>query len=320
MSMVREIAEKYADFTAWESALSDIEIRQLAAHVLASTEPLGDEHFRHMEVARHLLPEPGPAVVGECLAEIRRLQAEAKGAQNINSHHVADLDDRDALIADLRAQLQTAKAETQEAHNARAVEVLEVNALQAQLQAAQQEIHAWEESDSVRISGILDKEIRECCTGGDVGVPAGTPLKDGRAYNAEDLGKFHQLATPAAALPAQPEEGCECAGVCSISGTAICPLRVKAVDIALAVPAQEHSDTAIRPVVNSFFAYLKEHPQQRFWQALRNWSGYGFILAANNREGHNIDTFGFADGETIREAIDAEMQRDAARTAPEAQK
>lgn len=47
----------------------------------------------------------------------------------------------------------------------------------------------------------------------------------------------------------------------------------------------------------SFFDYLEAHPQQRFWQALRNWSGYGFILAASERGGPTIDTFGFGDDE-----------------------
>lgn len=31
----------------------------------------------------------------------------------------------------------------------------------------------------------------------------------------------------------------------------------------------------------SFVKYCKEHPYERFWQALRNWSGYHFILAGN---------------------------------------
>ena len=27
--------------------------------------------------------------------------------------------------------------------------------------------------------------------------------------------------------------------------------------------------------------YCGKHPELRFWQALRNWSGYGFILKAD---------------------------------------
>lgn len=29
----------------------------------------------------------------------------------------------------------------------------------------------------------------------------------------------------------------------------------------------------------SFTKYCEEHPDERFWQALRNWSGEAFILA-----------------------------------------
>jgi hypothetical protein len=43
-------------------------------------------------------------------------------------------------------------------------------------------------------------------------------------------------------------------------------------------------------VLASFTAYCKAHPQERFWQALRNWSGAYFILW--NRDGRNDhDTF-----------------------------
>lgn len=31
--------------------------------------------------------------------------------------------------------------------------------------------------------------------------------------------------------------------------------------------------------LNSFIDYCRKHPEERFWQALRNWSGYSFILA-----------------------------------------
>lgn len=29
-----------------------------------------------------------------------------------------------------------------------------------------------------------------------------------------------------------------------------------------------------------FVAYCEDNPEQRFWQALRNWSGYPFILVS----------------------------------------
>jgi hypothetical protein len=31
-----------------------------------------------------------------------------------------------------------------------------------------------------------------------------------------------------------------------------------------------------------FAGYCIRHPEERFWQALRNWSGHNFILAANS--------------------------------------
>jgi hypothetical protein len=34
-------------------------------------------------------------------------------------------------------------------------------------------------------------------------------------------------------------------------------------------------------LLTQFTNYCAEHPQERFWQALRNWSGYAFILGAN---------------------------------------
>lgn len=30
----------------------------------------------------------------------------------------------------------------------------------------------------------------------------------------------------------------------------------------------------------AFNAYCEAHPQERFWQALRNWSGFDFIYAS----------------------------------------
>lgn len=34
--------------------------------------------------------------------------------------------------------------------------------------------------------------------------------------------------------------------------------------------------------LESFTAYCNEHPDERFWQALRNWSEYGFIYGSNH--------------------------------------
>lgn len=30
-----------------------------------------------------------------------------------------------------------------------------------------------------------------------------------------------------------------------------------------------------------FIKYLEEHPQERFWQAVRNFSGYPFVIGSN---------------------------------------
>jgi hypothetical protein len=32
-----------------------------------------------------------------------------------------------------------------------------------------------------------------------------------------------------------------------------------------------------------FNAYCEAHPQERFWQALRNWSGFPFIYVSQER-------------------------------------
>jgi hypothetical protein len=32
----------------------------------------------------------------------------------------------------------------------------------------------------------------------------------------------------------------------------------------------------------SFMNYLINHPEQRFWQIVRNWSGYPFVLGSNH--------------------------------------
>jgi len=41
-----------------------------------------------------------------------------------------------------------------------------------------------------------------------------------------------------------------------------------------------------------FVKFCEAHPEQRFWQALRNWTGYGFIVATNEGIHHrDLDTF-----------------------------
>lgn len=41
-----------------------------------------------------------------------------------------------------------------------------------------------------------------------------------------------------------------------------------------------------KKVLNSFIKYCEKNPDLRFWQALRNWSKYEFILGAtkNNKK------------------------------------
>lgn len=44
--------------------------------------------------------------------------------------------------------------------------------------------------------------------------------------------------------------------------------------------------------LESFTRFCRAHPDLRFYQALRAWSGYGAILAADDAEGHGLkDTF-----------------------------
>lgn len=45
-------------------------------------------------------------------------------------------------------------------------------------------------------------------------------------------------------------------------------------------------------LLGDFVRYCAEHPEQRFWQALRNWSGYSFIY------GSDIAPFDSPDGYT----------------------
>lgn len=40
-------------------------------------------------------------------------------------------------------------------------------------------------------------------------------------------------------------------------------------------------ETRNSKVLKDFAKYCEEHPEHRFWQALRNWSGYSFILVSN---------------------------------------
>lgn len=47
--------------------------------------------------------------------------------------------------------------------------------------------------------------------------------------------------------------------------------------------------------LRSFIDYCVDHPAERFWQALRNWSGYQLVLVSNDsdpdRDPSVIDTY-----------------------------
>jgi hypothetical protein len=43
-------------------------------------------------------------------------------------------------------------------------------------------------------------------------------------------------------------------------------------------------------LLNDFVGYCMAHPTERFWQALRNWSGGSFILL-EDQKGEAHDTF-----------------------------
>ena len=44
--------------------------------------------------------------------------------------------------------------------------------------------------------------------------------------------------------------------------------------------------------LREFVDYCLKHPNERFWQALRNWTKYNFVLLANvPPEGNYDDTF-----------------------------
>ncbi len=52
--------------------------------------------------------------------------------------------------------------------------------------------------------------------------------------------------------------------------------------------------------LDDFVDYCHAHPQERFWQALRNWSGHNFILASQDKRGViSLDTF-YWEGKTGR--------------------
>ena len=49
------------------------------------------------------------------------------------------------------------------------------------------------------------------------------------------------------------------------------------------------NETRNSKLLEDFTRYCQEHPEQRFWQALRNWSGYPFVWVSDTKK--TIDTF-----------------------------
>lgn len=50
-------------------------------------------------------------------------------------------------------------------------------------------------------------------------------------------------------------------------------------------------------LLTDFINYCKDYPEQRFWQALRNWSGASFIFYDES------DTFYFEDRNNLSEKV-----------------
>jgi hypothetical protein len=54
-----------------------------------------------------------------------------------------------------------------------------------------------------------------------------------------------------------------------------------------------------------FIKYCMEHPEQRFWQALRNWSGYYFVFGWRPKTPIMFNN----DGSNIAEGLDEFRQK-----------
>lgn len=74
------------------------------------------------------------------------------------------------------------------------------------------------------------------------------------------------------------------------------------------------SQTRNSRLLNSFVKYCNSHPEQRFWQALRNWSGWGFVFVGNydraTNDVHPIDTFYFEQNGKEEEKFYGEVEED----------
>jgi hypothetical protein len=48
------------------------------------------------------------------------------------------------------------------------------------------------------------------------------------------------------------------------------------------------ADVRSRDALLDFARYCEDHPQERFWQALRNWSGFSFIFGTSFVQGSEL--------------------------------
>jgi hypothetical protein len=50
----------------------------------------------------------------------------------------------------------------------------------------------------------------------------------------------------------------------------------------LGIPQRLMGDSRNSKTLASFTAYCKKYPDQRFWQALCNWAGIGYVLSSSS--------------------------------------
>jgi hypothetical protein len=63
----------------------------------------------------------------------------------------------------------------------------------------------------------------------------------------------------------------------------------------LEIPNVKKGDVMNKETLNDFVKYCEENPKQRFWQALRNWSGFKFVWVSDSNMINDTlqDTFYF---------------------------
>ena len=44
-------------------------------------------------------------------------------------------------------------------------------------------------------------------------------------------------------------------------------------------------------MAEDFLRYCKQYPDQRFWQAIRNYTGFPFVFVKTDLDSDSIDTF-----------------------------